>query len=290
MANSPYVVEVTQDNFASEVIARSHKVPVLVDFWADWCAPCKALMPILSKLADEYQGHFMLAKVNTDQQQALAIQQQIRSLPTVRLYQNGKPVNEFMGALPESRVRQFLEPYLTAAKNPAEAQLAAIYQLFAAGDFATAAQQLQGLLVLDPTNVQLKLAQARLYLAQNDLAAATQVLAELPESANKLAEVTQLRSSVTFMAILQEAPPLDVLQQRLAADTEDHLARHQVAAYAVIQEAYEVAMQQWLWLVQTAPQFQEGAAQKALIMLFNLLGSEDPLVNQYRRKLFALLH
>lgn len=290
MAHSPYIIEVTQDNFAQEVLVRSQQVPVLVDFWAAWCAPCKALMPILSKLVEEQKGRLILAKVNTDQQQALAMQQQIRSLPTVRLYYQGQLANEFIGALPENKIRQFLEPYLAPPPNPAEQQLAEVYQLFAAGQFEHAAQRLQGLLLLDPKNTQLKLAQARLYLAQGDVDTAAQVLAELPDADRKLPEVIQLQASLSFMHILKDAPPLEAVSQALLEDPADHLARHHYAAYAVVQENYELAMQQWLQLVKTAPQFQEGVAQKALVALFNMLGSDDPLVTTYRRKLFAVLH
>ena len=114
MAHSPHIADVTERDFDAQVIQRSHTVPVLVDFWATWCAPCQTLMPLLARLADEYQGKFFLAKVNTDKEQKLAAQHGIRSLPTVKLFRNGSAVDGFMGAQPERAVRALLDKYATS--------------------------------------------------------------------------------------------------------------------------------------------------------------------------------
>jgi putative thioredoxin len=116
MADSPYIVTLTAANFEAVVIDGSFDRPVLVDFWADWCAPCRMLMPILAKLVDEYRGRFILAKLNTEEEQALAAQFGIRSLPTVQLFKDGRPVDQFMGALPEAQVREFLDRHVTSQK------------------------------------------------------------------------------------------------------------------------------------------------------------------------------
>ena len=122
MPESPYIVEVTAENYQEVVIQGSLQAPVLVDFWADWCQPCKILLPMLAKLVDEYQGKFILAKINTEQQQELAAQFGIRSIPTVKLFMQGQPVDEFSGALPEEQIRQFLDQHIPRESDKAVAQ------------------------------------------------------------------------------------------------------------------------------------------------------------------------
>jgi putative thioredoxin len=119
MAESAFIIDVTRENY-EQVMQASFKVPVLMDFWADWCQPCQALMPILARLAEEYQGKFLLAKLNTEEQQEIAARFAIRSIPTVKLFQNGEPVDEFMGALPDQAVRQFLDKHIVDEEKLAE--------------------------------------------------------------------------------------------------------------------------------------------------------------------------
>ena len=117
MADSPFIIDVTRDNFR-QLMETSFKVPVLIDFWASWCQPCVVLMPILAKLAEDYEGRFLLGKLNTEEEQEIAAQFGIRSIPNVKLFRDGQPVDEFMGALPESQVREFLDRHLPRAVNP----------------------------------------------------------------------------------------------------------------------------------------------------------------------------
>ena len=119
MADSPYIVDVTKQNY-QQLMETSFKVPVLIDFWAEWCQPCHALMPILARLAEEYEGKFILGKLNTEEQQEIAARFGIRSIPTVKLFQNGEPVDEFMGALPDQAVRQFLDKHIVDEEKLAE--------------------------------------------------------------------------------------------------------------------------------------------------------------------------
>ena len=140
MSNSPYIIDITLENFQQVILEGSMQHPVLVDFWADWCAPCKQLLPILTKLADEYQGQFILAKVNIEEQQELAAQFQVRSVPTVMLVSQGQLVDQFNGAKPESEIRAFLEPHLS---NPVAQLKEQIKQLVGAEELDQAQMLLQ---------------------------------------------------------------------------------------------------------------------------------------------------
>ena len=149
MADSPFIYEIDETNYEQIVIQGSHQVPVLVDFWASWCQPCQMLMPVLAKMADEFQGRFILAKINTEEQQALAGQFGIRSIPTVKLFLQGAEIDEFAGALPETEIRAFLDRHLPRESDGA---VAAAEQLCAAGDVQGALDALAPAQATDPDN------------------------------------------------------------------------------------------------------------------------------------------
>ncbi len=174
MANSPYIVEVTRENYV-EVMEASFRVPVLIDFWASWCQPCQVLMPILARLADEYGGKFILGKLNTEEQQEIAQQFGIRSIPTVKLFQDGQPVDEFMGALPEQGVRAFLDKHIVD-EAAAAAELERKLQVFSEQlDDAPAVAELEARLATDAGD-----SEARFQLALH------RVLEQEPEAALEL--------------------------------------------------------------------------------------------------------
>jgi putative thioredoxin len=149
VTESPYIFEITSDNYEQIVLRGSREVPVLVDFWASWCQPCQVLMPVLAKLADEYRGRFVLAKLNTEEQQAIAAQFGIRSIPTVMLFKGGEPIDEFMGALPEAQIRAFLDKHLPRESDNAVAEAR---QQLLLGDAATALRLLRDAQAADPAN------------------------------------------------------------------------------------------------------------------------------------------
>jgi putative thioredoxin len=285
MSDSPYIVDITPENFA-QVIQASQRAPVLIDFWADWCQPCKQLMPVLAKLADEYLGRFFLAKLNTEAHQELAAQFGIRSIPTCKLFIDGQPVDEFSGALSESEVRSFLDKHLP---RPSDGLLAQAQQHLLSGDAETALTLLLQAKTEDPDNFRIDITIAQTQAASGDAAAAQATLDALPEEQQGEPEVQALRGHLHFEGEAAGLPDPQTLAKRLAADEHDSEARFQMAIHTVLQQDYEGALNILLELMRDDRSFNEGIAQKTLLKIFDLLG-EDPLAARYRSKMFTLLH
>ena len=285
MADSPYIVDVTRDNY-QQFMEASFEVPVLLDFWASWCQPCLMLAPILTKLADEYRGRFLLGKLNTETEQEIAARFGIRSIPTVKLFRDGQPVDEFMGALPENAVRQFLDRHVA---RESDAQVGQARDLLAAGDADGAIALLNEARQSDPDNPRLALTLARAQAATGDIAAAEETLAKLPADEQTSPEVASLRGQLFFEGQLGEAPAADELEAKLATDPGDHEALYQLALHKVLDQDYETAMELLLQLMQENRNFCDGAGRRGLLKVFELLG-DDPRVNLYRRRMANLLH
>ncbi len=286
MAESPYIFEVDQSNYEQVVLQGSFQVPVLVDFWATWCQPCQILMPLLAKLADEYQGRFIVAKINTEEQQAIAAQFGIRSIPTVKLFRHGEPVDEFMGALPEPEIRRFLEKHLPRASDGTVAQAE---QRLLAGDADGALELLHQAHGEDPGNPRVLIAIAHARAAAGDVEAAEQTLDQLPVEEQEKPEVRRVRGQLFFDRIALAAGPPAEVARRAAAAPEDSEARYQLAAHQVMANDVENALENLLGIMQRDRKFGDDAARNALLKLFDMLG-DDPSVTRYRARMFNLLH
>ncbi|MBY6034048.1 thioredoxin [Marinobacter daepoensis] len=287
MSNSPYVFDATADNFQQKVMDASMTTPILVDVWADWCAPCKQLMPILEKLAEEYQGNFELAKVNADQQQELTASLGVRSLPTVILVKKGQAVDGFNGALPESEIRQVLDKHVEA---PAEDPYEKAQALWESGDVDGALEILTELNQKDPENLDVLIDLAQLKAEQGDLETAEQVLNSLPPEEKMQHKAKQLAARVKFMKQSGELPPMAELEARLAENSQDPEALHQLSLHKVLRDENAEAMELLLRLMQADSTYKEGVARTTLVELFEKLGSGNPDVRTYRRKLYTLMH
>ena len=282
----PHIVEVTAQNFTSEVLERSAEVPVLVDFWADWCNPCKMLMPVLAQLAEEAGGQFILAKVNTEEQQELAMQFGVRSLPTVKLIRNGQVVDEFMGALPEAQVRAFLDPYLERQSDQLLAQARA---LASSGDMDAAVLHAATAHEEDPDNHRVTLGYIELLLMAGRMDEARLQLAKLPANEQESDQAKRIGAILDFAQVAAESPPLTDLNHTLSTEPGNSEARYAAAAHEVLQGDYEQAMQHLFEIFQHDRQFGEDSARKALVAVFELAGDHSSVAN-YRRRMAALLH
>lgn len=285
--SSPYIVDVTQSDFTAKVVEASRERPVLVDFWASWCGPCQMLMPVLAKLADAYAGKFLLAKVDTDNEQALAGRYGIRGLPTVKLFKNGAVVDEFSGARSEGQVRAWLEPHLPRASDSLVDKAIATER---AGDAAGAMALLQQAIRDDAANDAPKLELARIALAQGKLAEAEAALKQLSLRASGEATAAALKARCDILRIVADAPPLAALEKSLAHDENDLQARYRLGARLLLEGRHEEALAQWLELVRRDRRFGDDAGRRALLTAFNLLGAQSELVKRYRAQLSMALH
>ena len=285
MAESPYTIDVTRENYA-QLMEASFEVPVLIDFWASWCQPCQVLMPILAKLAEEYQGKFLLGKLNTEEEQEIAAQFGIRSIPNVKLFRDGQPVDEFLGALPEGAVREFLDRHVA---RESDAKVAQALEQLRGGNAAGAAVLLDEAREADPDNPRIVVALAQAQAAAGDVAAAEATLDSLPPDQRDQAEVAALRSHLHFEGQLDGAPAATELEARLEKDPDDLEARFQLALHKVAGQDYDSAMELLLELMKRDRSFGDDAGRNTLLKVFELLG-EDPRVSQYRRRMASLLY
>jgi len=284
VADSPFIIDVTAENFSAVVLEGSMKQPVLVDFWADWCQPCQALMPVLSKMAEQSQGLFILAKINSDQNQDLAQQFGVRSLPTVKLFKNGQPVDEFMGALPESQIQAFIDQHIDRESDRIHARAIEALQV---NDQEAALKLLQQANAMDPERVQIAVDLATLMADVGQSAEAVTLLKTLPKEEQGSAIVAAALARLEFAGNAESLPDLETLKAQAAEG--DLEAKLQLSNKLVAAGNHEPAMIQLLEIMQKDRGFKDDIGRTTLLKIFDMLGA-DPLVEQYRRKMFSFLY
>ena len=292
--SSPYLFDATTDTFDRYVLENSFHKPVLVDFWADWCAPCKALFPVLEKIVDSYQGELLLAKVNCDTEVGLTERFGIRSLPTVVLFKDGQPVEGFAGVQPETAIRELLAPHVAEPQAEEEAEPEADLAIQAQA-LIDAGQPQEAIALLQPalqaeTDDALLLLLARALLADGQLDDADKVINAVQQKDSHKQTLNALKAQLSFARQTTDFAPRDTLQARLDADANDSEARYQLALLDLTAGASEPALAALLDLLQRDRSWGDGAAQKTLLQVFDVLGGDHPLTVQYRRKLYQALY
>jgi putative thioredoxin len=287
MNESKNVVNVTLETFQAQVTEQSQRVPVLVDYWADWCGPCQMQMPVLQKLVAELDGKFVLAKVNTDEQRELAREHGIRSLPTMRLFRHGEMVEEILGAQTESTLRILLDRYI---ERESDKLRATAIEIFMQGRQDEALEMLRSARQAEPENHQLTLDYAGLCLQAGQLEETGRLLMELPRDVRDETEATQLSALLDFSRVALDAPPLEELERRAAASPDDMATRYRLGAVYVLNDSMEAAMDTFMYILEHDRKFRDDIGRRSLLAVFQLLGNEGELVQQYRRRLFNALH
>jgi putative thioredoxin len=279
-----WTIDVDEENFELAVLEQSTKVPVLVDFWAEWCGPCKTLGPVLERLAEEYAGDFILAKLNVDENQGLAAAFRVQGIPAVKLFKDGELESEFTGALPEPMVREFLSKFLPNATDKQAQQAAA---LEAQGNAAEAEALYRAILQLDPNHARSLLGLGRLAMNAGDNAAALGFLDQISIVADERKEADRLIARLQLHG--GAAQDLSSLRAKVETEPKNLAARFELAQALAGAEHYDEALAEFLTIVKSDRAFQDDGARKAMVQIFEVLGSEDPLTDRYRSELAKVL-
>jgi len=280
--SSANIVDVTEATFDREVLERSKTTPVLVDFWAPWCGPCRLLGPMLEEAVRRAEGRLALAKINSDEQPELALRHQIQGIPAVKVFVDGKIAGEFVGALPEAQLRRFLERFIpTEADRLAEQAR----RHESAGQWDEALRQYRDALAQQPDHAAALTGQLRILVQQRRWAEAQAAYDACPGPLQVTEEVEALRTRLELARAAAGGPSREVLEARLREQPDESEARHQLALCDAAEGRYREALEGWLAIVKRDRRFRDDGARKMMLQLFGVIGARAPLTEEYREKL-----
>lgn len=281
---NPWTIEVGEEDFEAEVLERSRRAPVVVDFWAPWCGPCKVLGPVLERLAEEHAGDFILAKVNVDENPELAALFHIQGIPAVKIFKDGKIAGEFTGALSEDPVREILSRFV-----PTEAERDAVEaeELEKSGRTEEAKALYEKVLQMDANHPKALLGLARILIADGENEKTLELLDKVPLTSNERKDADQLTARLTLKSGAHQDGA--ALRAALASDPENMEKRFELAQALAANEEYEQALAEFLSIVKKDRSFRDDAARKAMLQIFEVLGDDNELSGKYRSELAKVL-
>ena len=288
------IIEVITENFMSDVIERSKETPVIVDFWAPWCEPCKQLTPVIEKIIKEKNGNVILAKMNIDESPEVAQQLKIQSIPAVMAFNDGQPVDGFIGVQPEKNIIEFINK-ISSLKNSSsiEENIIAGKKYIDDGDIETAALVFSEILKIEPENISAKSMLARCLLRSDQIDEAEDIINNLPPNSENNQDFVSVRSEVEVYKNAKNNPisneQEDELRKDINKNPKNHQMRLDLAKLLLAKGENENAINQLLKIIEFDPKWNDGEARKQLIEIFNILGNEDILVIEGRKKLSSML-
>ena len=294
MNGNSVIIEVITENFMSDVIERSIETPVIVDFWAPWCEPCKQLTPVIEKIVREKNGNVILAKMNIDESPEVAQQLKIQSIPAVMAFNDGQPVDGFIGVQPEKNITEFINK-ISSLKNSSsiEENIIAGKKYIDDGDIETAALVFSEILKIEPENISAKSMLARCLLRSDQIDEAEDIINNLPANSENNQDFISVRSEVEVFKNAKNNPISNEQEDELRRDIDKNPKNHQMrldlAKLLLAKGENENAINELLKIIEFDPKWNDDEARKQLIEIFNILGNEDILVIEGRKKLSSML-
>ena len=284
MSALPHVIDVTLENFPSEVVEKSKQTPVLLEFYADDAEPSRVLAPVLMRLAEQYQGKFILGRVNIADNPPLVQQLGVRTLPTLKLIVNGQVAQNLEGPQDEAKLRSLLDQVTI---SPIEKVREQINMLLEDGNRQAAIKMLQEVIANEPTNYRMHAELCDLLIMEGRADEAKQILDALPEDTDG---IDKPRSRLEFIALVGELPSLEEMLNSIEKNPDDLQLRFNIAIAQVVNDEIELALENLLMLMQKDLSFEDEISRKTMIKIFSLLGKGNELATRYRRQMFSLLH